>query len=377
MLAEVFLLMHPALVPVFIYEFNLSLFEAGLLVTIPSLCRLAVTIPTGILADKLGPRRFIILSMLIGGVAGILVNQSANVYSLLVGLSLIMMSVTLYHPPGMSVIGRLFPNQAERSTAIGLHGASGSIGQALGTISLGLLLTFGWRFSYLLFAIPLLTWAVVLAGMRIPQLAKRQLQPEPLITALQKRQATNSPTKKLISHGFSILLLSMGLNALANNGVAAFMTTYMITMDFSQEVASIIFGIGPLIGIVGAIAAGYLSSKVGPEKSLMLIYFGQVTFLLGFVFLPSAILTAASFLMYQFFLSAVWTPANSLVVSLMGDIGGGTAYSFFFFSNDAPGAISPLIAAVLIESLGVASPFILAIILLVSCGLLTKFIKSN
>jgi MFS family permease len=146
MLAEVFLLMHPALVPVFVYEFNLSLFEAGLLVTIPSLCRLAVTIPTGILADKLGPKRFIILSMLIGGVAGILVNQSANVYSLLVGLSLIMMSVTLYHPPGMSVIGRLFPNQAERSTAIGLHGASGSIGQALGTISLGLLLTFGWRF---------------------------------------------------------------------------------------------------------------------------------------------------------------------------------------------------------------------------------------
>jgi MFS family permease len=377
MLAEVFLLMHPALVPVFIYEFNLSLFEAGLLVTIPSLCRLAVTIPTGILADKLGPRRFIILSMLIGGVAGILVNQSANVYSLLVGLSLIMMSVTLYHPPGMSVIGRLFPNQAERSTAIGLHGASGSIGQALGTISLGLLLTFGWRFSYLLFAIPLLIWAVVLSGMRIPQLAKRQLQPEPLITARQKRQMANSPTKKLISHGFSILLLSMGLNALANNGVAAFMTTYMTTMDFSQEVASTIFGAGPLIGIVGAIAAGYLSSKVGPEKSLMLIYFGQVTFLLGFVFLPSAILTAASFLMYQFFLSAVWTPANSLVVSLMGDIGGGTAYSFFFFSNDAPGAISPLIAAVLIESLGVASPFILAIILLVSCGLLAKFIKSN
>lgn len=378
MLAEVFLLMHPALVPVFVYEFNLSLFEAGLLVTIPSLCRLAVTIPTGILADKLGPKRFIILSMLIGGVAGILVNQSANVYSLLVGLSLIMMSVTLYHPPGMSVIGRLFPNQAERSKAIGLHGASGSIGQALGTISLGLLLTFGWRFSYLLFAIPLLIWAVVLAGMRIPQLTKRQLQPEPLKTARQKRQVTSSPPKKLISHGFFILLLSMGLNALANNGVAAFMTTYMTTTDnFSQEAASIIFGVGPLIGIVGAFAAGFLSSKVGPEKSLVLIYFGQVTFLLGFVFLPSTIFTAASFLMYQFFLSAVWTPANSLVVSLMGEMGGGTAYSFFFFSNDAPGAISPLIAAVLIESFGVASPFILAVILLVSCGLLTKFIKSN
>jgi sugar phosphate permease len=170
----------------------------------------------------------------------------------------------------------------------------------------------------------------------------------------------------------------MGLNALANNGVAAFMTTYMTTTDnFSQEAASIIFGVGPLIGIVGALAAGFLSSKVDPEKSLMLIYFGQVTFLLGFVFLPSTIFTAASFLMYQFFLSAVWTPANSLVVSLMGEMGGGTAYSFFFFSHDAPGAISPLIAAVLIESLGVASPFILAVILLVSCGLLTKFIRSN
>lgn len=107
LLVEVFLLMHPALVPVFRSEFNLSIFQAGLLITIPTLCRLIIVIPTGIFADRFGSRPFIILSMLVAGVSALLISQFASTSVLLFSLSLIMISVTLYHPPGMSVkIGR-------------------------------------------------------------------------------------------------------------------------------------------------------------------------------------------------------------------------------------------------------------------------------
>jgi nitrate/nitrite transporter NarK len=78
MLIEVFLLMHPALVPVFMKEFNLSVFDAGLIITVPSLCRLIFTLPVGILADKFGPRHLVILSVLISGLAALLVSQSAT-----------------------------------------------------------------------------------------------------------------------------------------------------------------------------------------------------------------------------------------------------------------------------------------------------------
>jgi len=378
LLVEIYLLMHPALVPVFRNEFNLSIFEAGLLISVPNLCRLVIVIPTGVFADRFGSRPFIVLSMLISGLSAILLSQSTNVSILLVSLSLIMISVTLYHPPGLSVLGKLFPNQTERSRAIGLHGASGCIGQSLGTISLGLLMAqIGWRSCYLIFSVPLLVWAIGLAKIRIPQLTKQTKSSEGSLEQREEAQ-TSTSRKPLVTLGFLLLLSSMGLNALANGGVSAFMTTYLTSAEnLSVEVASVIFGIGPLVGIIGSIAAGYLSARLGDRRSLALFYFGQVIFLLGLLTIPYVPLAALSFFMYELFLAAIWTPSTSLVTSLMGKTRGGTAYSLFYFSGDALGAVSPLIAAVLISNLGIFSPFIFAIVLLMTSALLVRLIKLN
>jgi MFS family permease len=377
LLVEIFLLMHPALVPVFRDEFNLSVFQAGLLIAIPSLCRLIIVLPTGIFADRFGPRPFIILSMAVSGLSAMFLSQSANVFVLLVSLSLIMISVTLYHPPGLSVMSRLFPEQAERSTAIGLHGASGCIGQSIGTMSLGLLLPqFGWRFGYLLFSIPLLMWTLALAKARMPQLSQRFDSATKRNVSEEREAQTPIPKKPYVTFGFTVLLLSMGLNALANSGIAVFMTTYLTSSQYlTVEVASIVFGAGPLIGIVGSIAAGYVSARLGDKNSLILIYLGQAVFLTGLIAIPSVPFAVVSFLMYAFFLAAVWTPSTSMVAGLMGKIGGGTAYSLFYFSGDALGAVSPLIAAILIESLNIFAPFVFAIALLSSCALLVRLIR--
>jgi MFS family permease len=380
MLVEVFLLMHPALVPVFMSEFGLSVFQAGLLITIPNLCRLAIVIPTGILADKFGPKRFIILSLLIGGSAALFLSQSTSALILMASLSMIMISATLYHPPGLSIVSGLFPNQAERSTAIGLHGASGCIGQALGTISLGLLLAqYGWRFCYLVFSIPLLVWMLVFARMRISvHNAQSRLDTREDVDSPDKSAEKTSRNRSVKSLGFFLLMLSMGFNALANNGVSSFMTTYMTQAEnLSVEIASIIFGAGPLIGIVGSIAAGYVSSRFGDKKTLVMIYLGQAVFLVGLIVAPSVYFATFSFLMYQLFLSALWTPSTSMVASLMGRTSGGTAYSLFYFSGDALGAVSPMIAAILITSFNLVAPFVFAIALLISCTLLVQLIRQS
>ncbi len=377
MFVEIYLLMHPALVPVFRAEFNLSIFEAGLLVTVPSLCRLAIVIPTGIFADKFGSKPFIVLSMLISGVSAIFLSQSPSALVLLICLSLIMISVTLYHPPGLSVVSRLFPSQAERSRATGLHGASGCIGQSVGTIALGLLMPqIGWRNCYLLFSAPLLAWATFVARTNIPQLARQTLKEANAVS--DKTQSNNVSRRPILPFGFFLLLSAMGLNALANNGVFAFMTTYLTSaQNLSVEAASIIFGAGPLIGIVGSIGAGYLSARLGDRNALALFFLGQVAFLIGFIAIPFLPLATFSFLMYQLFLAAIWTPSTSLVASLMGRTGGGTAYSLFYFASDALGAVSPLIAAILIMSLGLLAPFTFAIALLATSALLIWLIKTK
>ena len=377
LLIEVFLLMHPALVPVFMQEFGLSIFQAGLLIAIPSICRLVIVIPTGVLADKYGSLPFIILSLLIGGASALLLSQTTSVFILTLSIALIMISVTIYHPPGMSAVSVLFPAQKERSAAIGWHGASGCIGQSLGTISLGFLLAqYGWRFSYLVFTFPLLFWAFALTRFRIPQLARKTSDTK-TGNAIGLEIAHDFSRKASFNRlGFFVLVSAMGLNGLANGGISAFMTTYLTSaQNLSVEVASIIFGVGPLIGIVGSIATGYVSAKFGDKNSLVLIFLGQFVFLLGLVAIPIVFLAMLCFLMYQLFLHALWTPSTSMVASLMGKTGGGTAYSVFYFAHDLLGAASPLIAAILIESLGLVSPFIFAAVLLFVCALLIRLIR--
>jgi MFS family permease len=376
LLVEIYLLMHPALVPVFRSEFGLSIFEAGLLVSVPSICRLVIVIPTGIFADRFGSKPFVVLSMIISGLSAVLLSQSSTALALLVSLSLIMISVTLYHPPGLSIVSRLFPEQAERSTAIGLHGASGCIGQSLGTMSLGLLMPYiGWRNCYLLFSMPIIVWAFAVARAKVPQLSKHTTKQE---NQTQRRHKPNHQAGSAFSLGFFLLLSAMGLNALANNGVSAFMTTYLVSSEnLSVELASIIFGAGPLIGIVGSLGAGYLSARLGDRNALALFFLGQVVFLIGLIGVPYLPLATVSFFMYELFLAAIWTPATSLVASLMGGTGGGTAYSLFYFAGDALGAVSPLIAAALITSLNILAPFMFAIALLTTSALLTLLIGTK
>lgn len=377
LLIEIYLLMHAALVPIFRSEFGLSIFQAGLLVTVPNLCRLVVGIPTGILADRHGPRLFIILSLVISGLSALLLSQSANTFVLIISLSLIMISVTLYHPPGLSVLSRLYPEQAKRSKAMGLHGASGCIGQAIGAISLGLFLSqIGWRNCYLFLALPILVWAFVLSGIRIPQI-EGQVDGPGIQTdyedARSNKNASNG--RPLLTLGFLLLISSIGLDSLANGGVSAFMTTFLTSSDnLPLYLASLIFGLGPLIGIVGSIGAGWFSAKLGDRTALGLFYAGQAVFLCGLIMTPYVLLAALSFLMYKLFSASVWIPGPSLVANLVDKSRGGTAYSLFYFAEDAVGAISPLVAATMIGLSGILSPFVFAIVLLTTSSVLVRLI---
>jgi MFS family permease len=291
-----------------------------------------------------------------------------------------MISVTLYHPPGLSILRGLFSEPNERSVAIGLHGASGCIGQSLGTISLGLLLLqFGWRFCYLLFAMPLLAWAAILARARTQRLPKIRAKNAQDAASKSDRTAEHGARRRsLITSGFAILMASMGLNALANGSVGSFMTTYMTSQQhITVDVASIIFGVGPLVGIVGSLLGGYLSSRLGEKNSLVIIYIGQATFLLGLIAIPLTPLAVFSFFIYQLFSNAMWTPASSIVASLADASSGGRAYSLYFFSSDGPGAVSPLIAAVLITNFSIVFPFAFAIATLTSNAFLVRLISTE
>ena len=75
-------MMHTALIPVFIREFNLTIFEAGLLVSIPLALSVSMSLPYGFITDRVDPRKLMILSLLMSGLSGLAVSQARSFLTL-------------------------------------------------------------------------------------------------------------------------------------------------------------------------------------------------------------------------------------------------------------------------------------------------------
>ncbi len=77
MLTDVFTRIHTTLFPVLQTEFSLSLQQLGLIAAIPALCQALFSIPTGLLADRLGSRLMIIIALVVA-TSGTLLGQPGS-----------------------------------------------------------------------------------------------------------------------------------------------------------------------------------------------------------------------------------------------------------------------------------------------------------
>jgi len=150
--------MHTTIFPVLKIEFNLGYFELGLIAAIPPLCQAILSIPAGMLSDRFGTKRMVIFSMLLSCVGSVLAGLSQNPWMFIAAISLLYLNTTFYHPPSYSYVTKTF-KAGDRSKALGIHGAGGTLGVAIGPISISILMAwfaFGWRQVYLAWFIPLL-----------------------------------------------------------------------------------------------------------------------------------------------------------------------------------------------------------------------------
>ena len=162
------MLVQVALIPVYVREFQLSLLEASLVATIPSLVQLLMNVPIGFLVDRFSAKHLLFASMMIEGVSAAFLSQTNSFWALVLGVSIMMISSPLYHITGLSQIARIV-KQERASRSIGIHNALGSSGVAIGAVSLTFFMTtFGWRSTYLFWAVPVLLWSLIL--LRTPHL---------------------------------------------------------------------------------------------------------------------------------------------------------------------------------------------------------------
>ena len=352
---HVFTMMHTALIPVFIREFNLTMFEAGLLVSIPSALSVTMSLPYGFVTDKVDPRKLMILSLLMSGLSGLAVSQARNFLTLLLPLSFIPLSSTIYHPPALTMVSELF-SEEKRSRILGIHAAGGTTGVAIGPITLGLILErFGWRFSYFIWGLPVLLSTLLLLSLPAVKYMAHGREDEAIT---EDAEASSS---KIVSRGFLLLLFAMGVNGIGQQALSAYMTTYLVSVrSLSESTASMLYGLSPFFGILGSLIGGYLGDRLGSRRWISTAYAGRILVYTGIWFGPLWLLVAA-YLLGGFFGGSTMGPSTSLVARFSPKRRRGLAFTIFMLLPSLMGSVSPLIAADLIELYNITGLFPFAI----------------
>ncbi len=352
---HVYVQIHFALIPVFMKDFDLSLGLVGIMVMIPVLSEAITTIPAGFVADKLGYSRQITISLGLTALSAILMSQASNVYFVVLSLCVLALSTTIYHPPAYGAVSQMF--QAQRNRALGIHGAGGTLGWALGPLSVGALIgTFGWRLVYLVWIPPTFFCMILLMRMRLPD-----------TRAPATSQEAQRSLRSMLTVSFLTVLAVIAINSMGRQIVSTLMSPYIVLeRGFSIQIASFVVGLMPSAGIVAAPLGGLCADRLGEKKWLTLTFTASV---LAFIGLVNARTIEQLFLLaviYGYMVYSGMAATAALVSYFTPTARRGLGYALYFLPSYIVGAVAPVIATAIAESYGMLTSFTLSVMLLLA-----------
>ncbi|MBS7652568.1 MAG: MFS transporter [Candidatus Bathyarchaeia archaeon] len=354
-LTHVFQRIHLALFPTIRREFNLSLQQLGVIAAIPFLCQALLGIPTGLLSDRFGSKRMIILSFTLAILGSLLASQTINPEMLTVAVSLVYINTVMYHPASYSFTTKMF-RPRDRSKALGIHGAGGTLGMALGPISVSILMgifALGWRQVYLFWAFP------ILLGM----LAVSRLRSEPTEDLKEDGEiGSKIEGGSIFTSSMIFFLFYTGLRNMAAQMIEVFLPIYLVeNRRLGEALASLVFGSSSLLGLAAAPIGGAVASRLG-EKRWLMISLGMAYICLGAAVISPGVAGFVILYLAYGFCNTLGMAANSAIVaSLSPSRRRGLGYSLFFLPGEVMGVVAPVIAAYIASGLGLTSIFIIGL----------------
>ncbi|MBM3291609.1 MFS transporter [Candidatus Bathyarchaeota archaeon] len=367
-MAHAFQQMHSALYPVIKVEFSLTNQQLGLISSIPSLAAAILSIPAGLATDKFGTKRMILFSNIIAAIGALIAGFAQDPWMFILAVSLLYINTTFYHPASYSYTVFLF-HPKDRSKALGIHGAGGTLGMALGPISISILvgiLAFGWRQVYLAWVIPLSIGAIVVYFIKYSKTQEPDIKVD---TEKTKKQA-----EKLFSTNLVMFLLFGALRTIAGGMTSTFLSLWLVNnRGLSLALTSLIFGVSSLMGILAAPIGGIFADRYGEKRWIVYtVLLSLICFSLAFL-IPS---TWAFIIFYigNGFFNTLGMAANSAITAKLSPSNQrGLGYALYFLPGSVVGAFSPMIAAYIADSFGIFSIFMTSIVVFALSWILFKF----
>jgi MFS family permease len=216
------MLILPALLIPLRDQFGVSITQITSLGTICYFLYGFMALPGGFLADKLSYRTVLIMFFIGTPAAACVVGSAQSVLSLGIGLALLGMFASLYHPSGLAMISH---SVRERGKALGLHGMAGNLGLAFSPVIAGAIAVgSSWRYAYYFLSLP-----GFIAGAVFLVVSRTALRTEQSSTVVSENasQDASQPVQRSAIWTIILLYAAMALTGFVYRGVVTMLPTYL------------------------------------------------------------------------------------------------------------------------------------------------------
>ncbi len=326
-----------------------------------------MTIPTGVLSDRIGAKNMVLASFIVAFIGAITASLTSNPLTFILAVSLVYINVTIYHPASYSYTTKLISGR-ERSKAMGIHGAGGTLGHASGPLAVSLLiglLGLAWRQVYLILAAPMLLG--ILVTLRIKETEEET-------TVRSSRDLSLEGYKSLFTANLVMFLVFSSMRMVGTSMIGNFLVLFLQDVKgMNIAYASFLASTTTLTGLIAAPIGGVMASNIGDKKWLLTV-FGVAYFLLALALIsPSATLFSALYIGYGFCNTLGMAARSSMMAKLSPSHQRGMGYALFFLPSSIMGAIAPIVAGFLAENYGYNAIFYLSLVIFVLSLVILKF----
>ncbi len=356
----------PPLIPLLLLEFGTDYFHLGLVVTAFSYAFGLGSVPAGLLADMMAPRKLISVYLFGSGLLAVAIWPVGTLAFYGLCMAGVGLFCSTYHPASNTLISLEI---RAKGSAFGIHGIAGSLGVAIAPVlSAAAASLLGWQAPHVLFG--LLAVLMGVYSLSLPDSGPRK--PPPAGASGNGPQPAAVPYLKLV-----VFFLSVTALGFTYKGIMTFLPAYLgenvhlafLNLD-TLALGGTVATLALLSGAAGQYMAGRLADRYSLEHLYLLTTLVGTVFVFGMAVSQNLLLVAAA-VVYAFFYFATQPIQNYLIAVYMPEHRRGLGYGIQFGLNFGVGSTAAAIAGYLADHFGLKSVFLFAGACFVLASLLT------
>ncbi|MFJ7971689.1 MFS transporter [Psychrobacillus sp. NPDC096389] len=365
-------------------DYNLNNTQLGLVNSIFFLTYTIAQIPAGAFSDKFGRKKLFVIGFILYGILTGVSGLMAGFTGFLVARAFAGLSSATYYGPQFALSSEAIPEK-NRTVGSAIINSGSGIGIAFGFIlSSTLVLDKGMSWSVPFYIFGVLT---VLVGILISILVKEKnpekvsQQSEQLEKSLDKGKEKVTILSLIKNRNLLITFLVLFCSIYAFTVVVTWLPKFLETeRGFQGSQVGLISALVPLASIPGALAASYISDRLGRKKPFVFVLIPIAAIALwATVYVHSTALLITALLVYGLFGKIALDPILISSVSENVDKSAyGLAFSLFNFMGMMSSVIAPWFVGFLADKTGsMATGFYSAVIVLAIGLVLMMFFKEG